>query len=581
MSKVLLCALNSKFIHSCLAIHSIKATYNYYVQQAKYYSTNINFSFPDIEVFEFTINDSYQSVLYKITSENPDVICFSVYLWNVEFISKLCKDLKSLFPDKTIILGGPEVSYGLSNSLIEYNHYDYVIIGEGEKAFFSLINTIFNSGLKSSLFKADNFNLPNIDIDISDKCVKALSPCILDELPFVYNDDNINLFNNRIIYYESSRGCPFNCAYCLSSAEHGVRFLSLERIYNDLSYFINKNIPLVKFVDRTFNANKKRSYEILKFIIENGKNTCFHFEVAADLFDDITLDLLKTAPKGRIQFEIGIQSTNESTLKESCRSIDTKKVLDNISKLISMENINIHADLITGLPYEDYDTFANTFNETYKYCIDEKHYIHQLQIGFLKLLKGAPLNNMLNKHGYVFSSNPPYGVLCNSYLSPDEINKLIAFEDVFERYYNSNRFHSTLSNISKSKKFSSDFDFFTQLAEYYFDKKLLFTGISSRRMYDILREFLCKYYNTSEMESIDELLLYDYFASDSSDLPPDSLRHIWKSERYYKDFAYKILDGNNLSPSKRNTVRLINSKPYIFDYSSKNVVTDRFDEIFI
>lgn len=571
MNKILLCALNSKYIHSSLAVHSIKAAFDFYADKYRYSSS---LDFPAVIIHEFTINDSYQSVLYKIIEENPDIFSFSVYLWNIEYISKLCKDLKKLFPEKIIILGGPEVSYGIESDFFSEKDYDYVISGEGENSYFALICKIYN--IQISPFNSLDSSL---DLIINKKNIRSKVPPVLDELPFVYNDNNIHLFKNRIVYYESSRGCPFNCAYCLSSAEHGVRFLSLERIYKDIDFFTSHNIPLVKFVDRTFNANKKRSYQILKYIIENGKDTCFHFEVAADLFDNDTLDLLKSAPKGRIQFEIGIQSTNSKALKESCRIIDTNKVLQNISELISMENINIHADLIAGLPYETYSEFSETFNETYKCCIDEKHYIHQLQIGFLKLLRGAPLNDMIDKHGYVFSKNPPYTVLKNNYLSSYELNQLISFEDVFERYYNSNRFHATLSYISKNSYFESDFDLYILLAKYYKENKLLFSGISSRRMYDILHTFLLTKLNKSEIEKIDELLLYDYFASDSSDLPPDSLKYIWKSERYYKKEALEILHNNNMQPDKKNTVRFIKDRIYIFDYSSKNPVTDRFDEV--
>lgn len=563
MKEILLCALNSKFIHSSLAVHSIKSAYEFYCR-----TTGENYG--NVSLCEFTINDSLQSILYAITSRKPDAVCFSVYLWNVNQISALCKDIKACFPECKIVLGGPEVSFGIDENFFKHDVYDYVISGEGEKAFFAL----------TALLNGKNpLELPaTFQISVNEKTLQATTPAILDELPFVYTDENIALFNNRIVYYESSRGCPFSCAYCLSSAEQGVRNLSLERVFSDLQFFIDRNVPLVKFVDRTFNCNKKRSFQILKYIIENGNNTCFHFEVAADLFDEATLELLKTATRGRIQFEIGIQSTNDKALKASCRTIDTNKVLENIKTLISMENINIHADLIVGLPYESYSEFADTFNEVYALCTNDKHYIHQLQIGFLKLLRGAPLNNMIDSHRYVFSSNPPYQVLHNTYISTEDINLLLGFEDVFERYYNSGRFRSTLSFIAGSDKFASFFAFYASLAEYYRSFGLLFSSISSRRIYDILAEFLKGFFTEDEMHKIKELLLYDYFASDSSDLPPDSLRCVWKSERYYKNKAYAVLEAAGKLLSKKNTVRFIGEKSYIFDYSEKNPVTGRFDE---
>ena len=563
MKEILLCALNSKFIHSSLAVHSIKSAYDFYCR-----TTGENYG--NVSVCEFTINDSMQSVLYSITSRKPDVVCFSVYLWNINQISSLCKDIKACFPKCKIVLGGPEVSFGIDEDFFKYDVYDYVIAGEGEKAFFALAALL--NGKNPTELPAD------FQIFISEKTIKATTPANLDELPFVYNDENIAFFNNRIVYYESSRGCPFSCTYCLSSAEHGVRNLSLERVFSDLQFFINKNVPLVKFVDRTFNCNKKRSYEILKYIIEASGTTCFHFEVAADLFDETTLELLKTAPLGRIQFEIGIQSTNDKALKASCRTIDTKKVLENIKALISMENINIHADLIVGLPYESYSEFAETFNEVYALCTNEKYYIHQLQIGFLKLLRGAPLNNIIDEHSYVFSANPPYQVLKNTYISTEEINLLLGFEDVFERYYNSGRFRTTLSFIANSDKFSSFFAFYTSLAEYYRSHGLLFSSISSRRSYDILIDFLKGFFTEDEMQKIKELLLYDYFASDSSDLPPETLRSVWKSERHYKNEAYAVLEAAGKLLSKQNTVRFIEERAYIFDYSEKNPVTGRFNE---
>ena len=562
MKNILLCALNSKYIHSSLAVHSIKAAYDFYCRK-------VGENFGDVSVCEFTINDNYSSVLYHITSKNPDAVCFSVYLWNVNFISALCKDIKACLPDCTIVLGGPEVSFGVDNSFFSEDLYDYVISGEGEKAFFSLFANLCT---QKAVSLPDEFRL-----SAEGKTIRATTAVSLDELPFVYNEENIALFKNRIIYYESSRGCPFSCAYCLSSAEHGVRFLSLNRVCEDLKFFIDCNIPLVKFVDRTFNCNKKRSYEILKYIIENGRNTCFHFEVAADLFDEDTLQLLKTAPRGRIQFEIGIQSTNKKALNASCRTIDTNKVLENIKKLISLENINIHADLIVGLPYEGYDAFTETFNEVYTYCTDNKHYIHQLQVGFLKLLRGAPLNKMSASHGYVFSENPPYQVLKNSYLSADELNMLVAFEDVFERYYNSGRFHSTLCYIAAGKVFSSPFAFYTALSEYYRSHHLLFGGLSSRKMYDVLVDFLVDFYSPDEMDKIKQLLLFDYFASDSSDLPPESLHSVWKPERHYKESATAILTSLGKKNSRESTVRFVGNTSYVFDYSMKNPVTDRFD----
>lgn len=561
-NQILLCALNSKYIHSSLAVHSLKTAYDFYCRK---YGQN----FGSVTVCEFTINDSHQSILHRIISKKPDIVCFSVYLWNINFVSALCRDIKRILPKCRIILGGPEVSYGTDDLPLKSDEYDMIIAGEGEKSFWAAL-ACFAGKYQAQL--PDDFLF-----SVCGKTIKALFPVKLDDIPFIYNDNNISLFKNRIIYYESSRGCPFSCAYCLSSAEEGVRYLSEERVLEDLKYFISQEIPLVKFVDRTFNCNKKRAFNILKYIIESPGHTCFHFEVAADLFDSEILELLKSAPKGRIQFEIGIQSVNEKALKTSCRKTDVQKVLNNIKMLISMENINIHADLIAGLPHENYEEFASTFNKAYEYCNDSRHYIHQLQIGFLKLLHGAPLNNMIKEHEYIFSANSPYQVLKNKYLNCYELNKLTEFEDVFERYYNSGRYNETLCHILKNTAaFDTPFAFYSSLADFYAEKGLLFSSISSRRMCDILVEFLSKHYNCSDMHNIKKLLLYDYFASDSSDLPAESLKEVWMPERTYKQKANEILAEKGILPDKKHTVRLVSNEYYIFDYSSKNPVTGRF-----
>ena len=340
--KVLLCALNSKFIHSCLAVHSLKK-----------FAVSRGYNKEKISIKEFTINDNIDFILHGIFSENPETIAFSVYIWNVEYVSRLCRIIKKISPETEIILGGPEVSYIEKHPFFDEKDFDFILKGEGEKSFYELIS----SG------KITNEKILN-----------------LDELPFPYDEENICLFENRIVYYESSRGCPFSCAYCLSSAEKGVRFLSMERVKSDLEFFSSHNVKQVKFVDRTFNADKKRAYEIWQFIIANFSdgNMNFHFEIAADLLDENLISLLGTAPDGLIQLEIGIQSTKDETLVLSCRKTDTQKVLSNTKKLVEQGNINIHTDLIAGLPGETPEDFKQSFNDVYKLKS------HQLQLGFLK-----------------------------------------------------------------------------------------------------------------------------------------------------------------------------------------------------
>ena len=529
--KVLLCALNSKFIHSSLAVHSLKK-----------YATANGYPEENIIIKEFTINDTLDFILNGICSEKADVLAFSVYIWNCEYIAKLCNIFKKIKPDMQILLGGPEVSYVENHPFFGKEIFDFVIKGEGEKSFFTFLTT---------------------------GEIKEGAPIPLDEIPFAYDEKNISLFQNRIVYYETSRGCPFSCAYCLSSAEKGVRFLNLERVKKELLFFAENSVHQIKFVDRTFNADKKRAYEIWKYIIETfaDKDMNFHFEIAADLLDEKTLSLLSTAPAGLIQLEIGIQSTDEKTLSLNCRKTDTKKVLSNISKLVSFQNINIHTDLIAGLPSENLNAFRKSFNDVYNLKS------HQLQLGFLKLLHGTHMVNLSKKYDFVFSSYAPYEILSNRDLSHEDILYLKKFEDVFEKLYNSQRFILSLNELEKY--FETPFEMYEKLTEFFEEKNLSFVSVSTKEIYNLLNEFFIKNIN-GDSRYFDKLLLADFYFSEKSELVPINLKYLLPLNKEVSEKSTLILRSLSLQKQKGISARFVGDNIYIVNYTERNKVSGRF-----
>lgn len=507
--KVLLCAINSQYIHSNPAVYFLK-------EAAKDYA--------DIEIREYSINDNYPALLYGILAAGAGTVAFSCYIWNIEIVSRLCKDIKSARPDIRIILGGPEVSYGIDHTALSPDDYNYILEGEGERSFPKLLADLQNK----------EFREPETDL-----------------WPEFYTAENLKHFTNRIIYYESSRGCPFKCAYCLSSVCGKVRFLPIERVKANIDTFTKGQVPLVKFTDRTANCNPGRFKEILCHIMsQENCNTTFHFEIGADLLDDEELELLSRMPVGRVQLEAGIQSTNEETLEACVRKTSLEKIFYNLGKIMEFKNINLHGDLIAGLPYEGLERFKKSFNDLYSLRL------HQLQLGFLKLLPGAPLNNIVEEHQYVFSAHTPYEVLKNKYISSEELGELKAVEDVLERYYNSGRFTGCLPILEAC--FDTPYDMYKALADRYRELGLLFGKISLDRQCDILMEFACEHGLGKEFGVT---MLTDFFSTNRQDLPPESIREFWQSSRRLK-----------LGPGGR----CIDGKIYCFDYERKNPVTGKY-----
>lgn len=455
--KIVLAALNAKYIHVNLAVRSIGK-----------YCKEFN---PVIK--EYTINDNIDNIIASIHMEKADAVAFSCYIWNIEQILYIAESLKKINPKLCVILGGHEVSYDSANIMKENPFVDYIIRGEGEKPMHKLLRAL-----------SDNLPCGNVDSLVyrNGKEISQNPLCEagdLNEYEFVY-DESIRDFKGKIVYYESSRGCPFNCSYCLSGKGSRVNYLDIERVKKELLFFMENAVPLVKFVDRTFNADKKRAKEIFKFIIENSKNTCFHFELAGTLIDDETIDILKSAPKGIIQFEIGVQSTNIETIKEIGRSIDFQKLKENVKKLIALDNIHVHLDLIAGLPKEDYRSFSRSFDEVIALRP------HVLQLGFLKMLKGSRIREQAQMWGYKFKSKAPYEVMENDFISFDELIKLKFIEALFEKYYNSGDFKRSMDFLFEKKV--SAFSVFEEIYGYYKKNTLFDRAIALETRYDILNK---------------------------------------------------------------------------------------------
>lgn len=447
---ILLVAINAKYIHSNPAVFSLKSC------TGKYESY--------VNIMEFTINQQSSYILSEIYKKNPDVIAFSCYIWNRNIIENIIYDLHKILPDTDIWAGGPEVSYNASE-IIQKWKLRGVMTGPGEGVFARLV---------SSYVEGHSDNLPVI-LDGNIICRLAL-----DEIPFWYQD--LTDFEHRIIYYESSRGCPFSCSYCLSSIDKNMDFRSVWRVCQELDFFLNQKVPQVKFVDRTFNCRKSHALPILRHILENdNKVTNFHFEIAADLLDDDYFELFEQFRPGAVQLEIGVQSTCPETIREIDRVTDFKKISNAVKRISSYQNIHVHLDLIAGLPFEDLLTFQTSFNDVYSL------YPEQLQLGFLKVLKGSNMELRSIKYELQYTYLPPYEVLSTKWLSYEDICRLKQIEEVLEIYYNSGQFRNTLNYLNSF--FDTPYSMYECLASWYEEHHLFGIQSSRVRKYEILLEF--------------------------------------------------------------------------------------------
>jgi|LSQX01.3.fsa_nt_gb radical SAM superfamily enzyme YgiQ (UPF0313 family) len=464
--KVLLVALNAKYIHSSLSIRYLKN----FCKEAE-----------DISINEYTINDRISNIVADIYKEKANIVAFSCYIWNIEMVLNISDILKKVQPSIKIILGGPEVSYDAQFLLKKHHFIDYIVVGEGEQTFKEMIEHLSNE----KTYIAD---IPGLVLrDKHSNIITTNSRTLIKDLgiiPFPYNKSDMEELSDKIIYYETSRGCPFNCSYCLSSTISGVRYFSLDRVKKDLLFFIKNKVRQVKLVDRTFNCNIKRANEVFEFLLENYQEGInFHFEMAGDLLDDETIKLLGNAPKGYFQFEIGVQSTNISTTETINRKTNFEKIAENVRRLKEKNNIHIHLDLIAGLPEEDYKSFKKSFDDVFALKP------HMLQLGFLKLLKGSLIREQAQKFKYEYTTLPPYEILNSKWIEYDGVLKLKLIEDVLDKYYNSRAFEKSLE-ILLLLKYISPFELFESLAMYFESEGLNYISHSRRALYDILFNFV-------------------------------------------------------------------------------------------
>ncbi|EOU1911710.1 DUF4080 domain-containing protein [Clostridium perfringens] len=490
--KILLTAINSKYIHSNLAVRYLKA-----------FTKDLDFQ-GDIK--EFSINDRVENILEGIIEEKPDVVAFSCYIWNMEFVNRLAELIKLVDPNIEILYGGPEVSYE-GKEFLENHEGEYVIVGEGEKTFREFV--LYKLGerkiedIKGLNYKRDgkvfeNPKRPEMD---------------MNELvfPYTYEED----INNKIVYYEASRGCPFKCKYCLSSVMHGVRFLDVERVKKELKYFMERGLKLVKFVDRTFNCNREYTVELLKYLSEQDTETRFHFEVAADLLTEEQIEILNNAPKGRFQLEVGVQTTNNEVLHNINRYITYENIKEKVLKVAAGKNVMQHLDLIAGLPGEDLESFKKSFNDVHAIRPDE------IQLGFLKLLKGSSMREEAEKWGIVYSPYAPYEIIRSKDISYEELLLLKKVEAMVDKYYNSCKFNNVIKFFLDI--YDKPFDFYYDLAMFFEEKGNFKRSIGNVEYYKILLDFYLEKIGGEDEGLFKEVLKFDYLCFNKKRWLPDFL----------------------------------------------------------
>lgn len=528
--KILLTAVNAKYIHSNPAVYSLRAYAGESLRE-------------QIAIAEYTINQQTDEILADIYEKSPDVIAFSCYIWNWETVRELITELPKILPDCPLWLGGPEVSFDAPQILVEYPQLTGIMIGEGEETFRELAE-LYTQGVctPQSLQK-----IPGLALPAGYTGPRELTE--LSRLPFLYED--MKIFENRIIYYESSRGCPYRCSYCLSSIDKTVRFRDMDKVKKELQFFLDHHTAQVKFVDRTFNCNHAHAKEIWQYIRDHDNGvTNFHFEISADILTEEEITLLSQMRPGLIQLEIGVQTVNPETLREIRRSADLAGLEAAADRIRAGKNIHVHLDLIAGLPYEDYESFRNSFNRVYLMRPE------QLQLGFLKVLKGSYMYEKAEEYGLIFQSRPPYEVLSTSWLSYEDILSLKRVEQMVELYYNSNQFTYTLQALES--QFESPFAMFLQLAEFYRRKGYLRNSPSRSYRYEILLSF-AEDKDSSRSAYYRELLTFDMYLRENlksrpgfaKDLQPfkETVRGFYKHEEEKRRYlpGYDDYDARQLS----------------------------------
>lgn len=496
--KALLAAVNAKYIHSNLGVYCLYA-----------YSRKKGISSQELTYREYTINQNMDEILGDIYEQKPDILGFSCYIWNIEMVEKIGVEIHKLLPDCMIWYGGPETTYHGEKILEEKPWLKGIFCGEGEESFYEMLQLYKEQGLEGDYSQIAGIYVRHNGQIQKTRPRKRMS---MDEVVFPYDDSR--KLKNRIVYYETSRGCPYGCSYCLSSVEKKVCFRSMELVQKELQFFLDNKVPQVKFVDRTFNCNPRHTMEIWKYIYEHDNGiTNFHFELSADILTQEEIDYVGKFRPGLAQFEIGVQSTNPQTIEAINRKMDLDKLRSNVAQIHQKRNIHQHLDLIAGLPYEDFDSFANSFNQVYAMEPD------QLQLGFLKLLKGSPMEEQAKQYGIVCQDIPPYEVLFTNWLSYDDVCRLKIVEEMVERYYNSMQFESAIPYLVK--QFDTPFAFFDCLGHFYKENQYLGVQQSRIQNYEILYEFAGK--QGIDQEILREFLLFDLYARDNLKKEPEFL----------------------------------------------------------
>lgn len=537
MKKIVLTAINSQYVHLNVAVRYLK----------KYVEKNSDIK---LDIYETNINNQLMNIIKDLFEKQPDMIIFSTYIWNKEYVFSITKELKKILPDVKIALGGPEVSYEWDKIMAENQEIDYIFTGEGEKVLLNFFTKDI-SEVKGVVYReGDNLKYNGIEPLIEN----------LDIIPFPYDDEELQ-DRTKIFYYESSRGCPFNCSYCMSSIDKSVRYYSVDRTKEDLKRFIDSPIKLLKFVDRTFNLSKEKYMAIWRFLLENYREgITFHFEINANIFDDETLNFLETVPKGYFQFEIGVQTIDAQAMKSIGRINKLEKLEYNIRRI--SRNIHLHLDLIAGLPYETYDKFRESFD-----------YVHRLkpemiQLGFLKLLKGTKMYDEKEKYGYKYFSKPPYEVFSNEFISFAEMVKLKNLEKVLDFYYNSEKFPESVQWIIENH-YESAFSFYEDVAEYFDKRGYLKVSHKESTLFTLLYEFYLDK-GLKDREIFVEYLKYDYLMLGKTGFYPEWFKSEKDGELYdelIRERNYKsIREGHKNSELER------------FSY---NIFTKEFEDIYV
>lgn len=530
--KILLAACNAKYIHSNLAVYDLQAYASDYADH--------------IVLKEYTINQQKDDIMRDIYLEHPDVVCVSCYIWNLSFVKELMADLIKILPGADFWAGGPEVSYDAEKFLTENSEFKGVMVGEGEETFKELAGYYVEKNPQNLK------DMTGICYRDGDQIIHNGWRQIMDlsSIPFIYKD--LSEFKNRIIYYESSRGCPFSCSYCLSSIDKKLRFRDTETVKKELQFFIDNKVPQVKFVDRTFNCKHDHAMAIWKYINEHDNGvTNFHFEISADLLREEELQEMSTMRPGLIQLEIGVQSTNPDTIKAIHRTMDFEKLKGIVDRIHSFGNIHQHLDLIAGLPYEDYDSFRNSFNDVYALKPQ------QLQLGFLKVLKGSHMMEMCREYGIVYKTQEPYEVLSTKWLDYDHVLKLKTVENMVEVYYNSGQFQNTLEYLEKF--FPDAFSIYERLGSFYMEKGYGDISHTRMRRYEILLEFLEDVPEIS-MDQVKDQMVYDLYLRENLKSRPGFARDQKPFERQIWDFRKreKVAKNAHVEVFADGTVLLFN-----------------------